>query len=135
PPHLFRRCHIQLVGAIAKGRRLFCLCAPSSSARATDHASKLAPKRSSRRAKASSAAASGLASDPQGPLFRTIGRGTGPLTRTPLPQANAYGKIQRWAQAAGIKTRIGNNTFRATGMTTYLKKAWRERMYDACDTA
>ena len=57
------------------------------------------------------------------------------MTRTPLLQANAYAKIQRWAQAAGIKTRIGNNTFRATGMTTYLKKAWRERMYDACDTA
>ncbi len=31
---------------------------------------------------------SGLANDPQGPLFRTIGRGTGQLTRTPLPQAN-----------------------------------------------
>jgi len=31
----------------------------------------------------------GLASDPQGPLLRTIGRGTGQLTHTPLPQANA----------------------------------------------
>ena len=30
----------------------------------------------------------GLAEDPKGPLFRTIGRGKGrPLTRTPLPQA------------------------------------------------
>jgi len=29
--------------------------------------------------------------DPKGPLFRTIGRGTGRLTRTALPQANAYG--------------------------------------------
>ena len=29
----------------------------------------------------------GLADDPKGPLFRTIGRGTGLLTRTPLPQA------------------------------------------------
>ena len=28
----------------------------------------------------------GLAEDPKGPLFRTIGRGTGLLTRTPLPQ-------------------------------------------------
>src|SRR4051812_38474849 len=28
----------------------------------------------------------GLASDPQGPLFRTIGRGTGHLTRTPSPK-------------------------------------------------
>jgi integrase/recombinase XerC len=30
-----------------------------------------------------------LADDPKGVLFRTIGRGTGLLTRTPLPQANA----------------------------------------------
>ena len=29
--------------------------------------------------------------DPKGPLFRTIGRGAGRLTRTVLPQANAYG--------------------------------------------
>jgi integrase/recombinase XerC len=32
----------------------------------------------------------GLRDDPKGPLFRTIGRGTGKLTRTVLPQANAY---------------------------------------------
>ena len=32
----------------------------------------------------------GLRGDPKGPLFRTIGRGTGKLTRTVLPQANAY---------------------------------------------
>ena len=63
----------------------------------------------------------GLTSDPQGPLFRTIGRGTGQLTRTPLPQANAYAMIQRRAQAAGIGTKIGNHTFRATGITAYLK--------------
>ena len=31
-----------------------------------------------------------LRSDPKGPLFRTIGRSTGKLTRTVLPQANAY---------------------------------------------
>jgi integrase len=43
------------------------------------------------------------------------------LTRTPLPQANAYAMIQRRARAAGIKTRIGNHTFRATGITIYLK--------------
>src|SRR5215210_7422149 len=42
----------------------------------------------------------GLASDPQGPLFCTIGRGTGRLTRSPLPQANAYAMIQRRARAA-----------------------------------
>ncbi len=60
-------------------------------------------------------------SDPHGPLFRTIGRGTGQLSNTPLPQANAYAMIQRRARAAGIRTKIGNHTFRATGITAYLK--------------
>jgi integrase/recombinase XerC len=34
----------------------------------------------------------GLRGDPKGPLFRTIGRGTGKLMRTVLPQANAYAR-------------------------------------------
>src|SRR3954468_18422433 len=63
----------------------------------------------------------GLADDPKGPLFRTIGRGTRRLTRTPLPQANAYAMIRRRAKAAGIMTKIGNHSFRATGITPYLK--------------
>jgi site-specific recombinase XerD len=63
----------------------------------------------------------GLRDDPKGPLFRTIGRGTGALTRTVLPQANAYAMIRRRAGAAGIATKIGNHTFRATGITAYLK--------------
>ena len=36
-------------------------------------------------------------------------------------RANAYAMIQRRARAAGIRTRIGNHTFRATGITAYLK--------------
>jgi site-specific recombinase XerD len=63
----------------------------------------------------------GLAGDPKGPLFRTIGRGTGKLTRNPLPQSNAHAMICRRAASAGIKTTIGNHTFRATGITAYLK--------------
>jgi integrase len=63
----------------------------------------------------------GLADDPKGPLFRTIGRGTGLLTRTPLPQRNAYAMVGRRAAAAGIATRLGNHSFRATGITAYLK--------------
>ncbi len=63
----------------------------------------------------------GLADDVKGPLFRTIGRGTGKLTRTPLPQANAYAMIGRRADAAGIETKVGNHSFRATGITAYLK--------------
>src|SRR5712691_10925393 len=56
----------------------------------------------------------GLRDDPKGPLFRTIGRGTGKLTRTVLPQANAYAMIRRRAAAAGIATKLGNHSFRAT---------------------
>jgi len=59
--------------------------------------------------------------DPKGPLFRTIARGRGELTATPLPQANAYAMIRRRAAGAGIETKIGNHTFRATGITAYLK--------------
>jgi site-specific recombinase XerD len=62
-----------------------------------------------------------LAEDPKAPLFRTIGRGTGLLTRTPLPQANAYAMVGRRAAAAGIATKLGNHSFRATGITAYLK--------------
>jgi integrase len=65
----------------------------------------------------------GLADDPKGPLFRTIGRGTGLLTRTPLPQRNAYAMVGRRAAAAGIATRLGNHSFRATGITA--SQEWR----------
>ena len=54
-------------------------------------------------------------------LFQTYSRATGQLTGAPLPQANAYAMIQRRAKSAGIITRVGNHTFRATGVTAYLK--------------
>ena len=63
----------------------------------------------------------GIGDDPKGPLFRTIRRGTGQLSTTALPQANAYAMVRRRALAAGIGTAIGNHTFRATGITAYLK--------------
>lgn len=63
----------------------------------------------------------GLGEYPRGPLFRTIGRGTDELTESALPQANAYAMIGRRAAAAGIATKVGNHTFRATGITAYLK--------------
>jgi integrase len=43
------------------------------------------------------------------------------LTLTVLPQANAYAMIRRRAVAAGIATKLGNHSFRATGITAYLK--------------
>jgi len=63
----------------------------------------------------------GIGDDLKGPLFRTIGRGTGQLTRTVLPARNAYAMIGRRAAAAGIDTKLGNHSFRATGITAYLK--------------
>jgi site-specific recombinase XerD len=63
----------------------------------------------------------GLADDPKGALFPTIARGTGKLSRTPLPQDGAYVMVRRRALAAGIATKIGNHSFRATGITAYLK--------------
>ncbi|MDE1181503.1 tyrosine-type recombinase/integrase [Paraburkholderia sp.] len=62
-----------------------------------------------------------IGGDPKGALFRTVRRGTGQLSETPLPQANAYAMVRRRAIAAGIGTKIGNHTFRATGITAYLK--------------
>jgi site-specific recombinase XerD len=64
---------------------------------------------------------SGIENDPKGPLFRTLGRGTGQLSQVALPQANAHAMVRRRAAATGIKTLIGNHTFRATGITAYLK--------------
>jgi integrase len=72
----------------------------------------------------------GVSQDPKGPLFRTIGRTSRQLTRTPLPQANAYAMISRRALAADIKTKIGNHTFRATGITAYpqrMEAPWSRR--------
>ena len=66
-------------------------------------------------------AAAGLAGDLNGWLFRTARGRTGQLTSKPLWQQDAYRMIQRRATAAGIKTRIGNHTFRATGITAYLQ--------------
>ncbi len=62
-----------------------------------------------------------LARNPKALLFQTYNRSTGQLTGAPLPQANAYAMIQRRAKAAGVTTRVGNHTFRATGVTAYLK--------------
>lgn len=62
-----------------------------------------------------------LQDDPKGLLFRTIAGKTGRLTTLPLSQADAYRMIRRRAKAGGIRTKIGNHTFRATGITAYLK--------------
>jgi integrase len=63
----------------------------------------------------------GLAGDPKALLFQTYSRPSGRLTGNPLPQANDYAMIQRRARTADITTKIGNHTFRATGVTAYVK--------------
>jgi site-specific recombinase XerD len=64
-------------------------------------------------------AAARIAADVEGPLFRTTGRSTGEPHR--MTQQDAYRMIQRRAEQAGIKTKIGNHSLRATGITDYLK--------------
>jgi len=65
--------------------------------------------------------AAGLAADSKGPMFRsTVGR-SGELTDRPLRQQDVYRMISRRASGAGIRTRIGCHTFRATGITEYLR--------------
>lgn len=65
--------------------------------------------------------AAGLREVPKAPLFQTIKRGTGRMSGSALAQAEAYAMIQRRALAAGISTAVCNHTFRATGITAYLK--------------
>jgi site-specific recombinase XerD len=64
-------------------------------------------------------AAAGIADDKDGPLFRTTGRFTGTPHR--MTQQDAHRMISRRARLAGIETRIGNHSLRATGITDYLK--------------
>lgn len=63
-------------------------------------------------------AAVGIADDQDGPLFRTSGRKTGKPHS--MSQKEAHAMIQRRARRARIKMKIGNHTFRATGITAYM---------------
>src|SRR5450756_995811 len=59
------------------------------------------------------------------PLFRITRGRSGELTGNSLLQPDVWRMIRRRALAAGIKTKIGCHTFRATGITTYLKNGGR----------
>jgi integrase len=61
--------------------------------------------------------------EPDSPLFPAAIGKTGRLTDKPLRQQDAYRIVERRAKAARIQTRIGNHTFRATGITAYLKNS------------
>lgn len=63
----------------------------------------------------------GLQLNPKGYLFRSVIGKTGLLSENPMRQYDVYRMIGRRALAAGILTKVGCHTFRATGITTYLK--------------
>jgi Phage integrase family len=69
--------------------------------------------------------AAGIAEDRKGPLFRTARGRSRELTGNALLQSDVWRMIRRRALAAGIKTEIGCHTFRATGITAYLKNGGR----------
>ena len=59
--------------------------------------------------------------DKASPLFRTLGgRGRKQLTAARMARQDARRMIVRRALAAGIVTKLGCHTFRATGITVYL---------------
>ena len=62
-----------------------------------------------------------LAGDSKGYLFRTALGRTGQLSDRPMSQSDAHRMIRRRAANAGILTKIGNHSFRATGITEYLR--------------
>jgi integrase/recombinase XerD len=70
-------------------------------------------------------AAAGIAEDRKGAMFRTTRGRSGELTSNSLLQSDVWRMIRRRALAAGIKTEIGCHTFRATGITAYLKNGGR----------
>jgi integrase len=67
-------------------------------------------------------AAAGIADDRKSRLFRTTRGRSGKLTDNSLLQFDVWRMIRRRALATGIQTEIGCHTFRATGITAYLKK-------------
>jgi len=63
----------------------------------------------------------GLAADKSAPLFPTAAGRTGKLTDRRMTRTDALRMIWRRATAAGIATELGCHSFRATGITVYLK--------------
>ena len=67
----------------------------------------------------------GIINDRKGPLFRTTRGRSGELNGNAMLQPDVWRMIRKRALAAGIKTDIGCHTFRATGITAYLKNGGR----------
>ncbi|MBI1895661.1 MAG: tyrosine-type recombinase/integrase [Acidobacteria bacterium] len=63
----------------------------------------------------------GTGLNPKDWLFPTAKGRSGALTERPMAQPDVHRMIRRRAKAAGIETKIGCHTFRATGITEYLR--------------
>ena len=57
---------------------------------------------------------------PKAPLFRTARGRSGQLGLQRLSRHDAYAMVRRRALAAGVVAKIGNHSFRGTGITTFL---------------
>jgi site-specific recombinase XerD len=62
-----------------------------------------------------------IGGDGKGWVFRSGLGKTGLIGENPMAQADVYRMIRRRAEQAGIETKIGCHTFRATGITEYLR--------------
>lgn len=62
-----------------------------------------------------------IGADAKGYLFRTALGRTRRLSERPMNQADVYRMICRRAKDAGVRTKIGCHSFRATGITEYLR--------------
>jgi integrase len=63
----------------------------------------------------------GIGADAKGYLFRTSRGRTSNLSDRPMAQQDVYRMIRRRAVDAGLRTKIGCHSFRATGITEYLR--------------
>ena len=66
-------------------------------------------------------AGTGRATTPKAPLFPSLAGRTGQFSDTAMQPVDVWRMIRRRARAAGLPTRIGCHTFRATGITEYLR--------------
>jgi site-specific recombinase XerD len=70
----------------------------------------------------------GIGATPKSFLFPTADWRSGVLSTRPMTQADAYRMIGRRARKAGIATKIGSHSFRATGITEYLRNGGRREV-------
>jgi integrase len=59
--------------------------------------------------------------NPKTPIFRSTRGRTNQLTAQGMTRVDAFRVVQRRAKAGGIKGRVSNHSFRATGITVYLE--------------